>query len=289
MAVSYVTNEKLNYFAQSFWTKCKDSFDTIGSAAQALTDAKAYADELKTAVDTKIGEVETALGVVEGDVAVLKGDVNTEGSVAYQIAQVVAGADASFDTLKEIADWIMSDTTGAAKLATDVEANTKAIEDLVAYVGTIPEDATATDVVGYIEEYVDKALTDSDLSQYAKAEDLEALEAVVGVEAEGENPATGLIADLRAVEEKAQANADAIGVASAEGVEATGINARLETLEGAVETLNGDAEVEGSVDNKIKAAIDGVNSDLDTVNDRLDALEIEITEEDIDDIIAGLQ
>lgn len=32
----------------------------------------------------------------------------------------MAGANESYDTLKEIADWIMSDTTGAAKMATDI-------------------------------------------------------------------------------------------------------------------------------------------------------------------------
>lgn len=39
---------------------------------------------------------------------------------AEEVAKIVAGADASYDTLKEIADWIMSDTTGAAKMASDI-------------------------------------------------------------------------------------------------------------------------------------------------------------------------
>lgn len=41
---------------------------------------------------------------------------------AMEVAKVVAGADASFDTLKEIADWITNDTTGAAKMANDVSS-----------------------------------------------------------------------------------------------------------------------------------------------------------------------
>ena len=43
-----------------------------------------------------------------------------------EVAKVVAGADESFDTLKEIADWIANDTTGAASMADDI-ANLKAI------------------------------------------------------------------------------------------------------------------------------------------------------------------
>ena len=35
----------------------------------------------------------------------------------------------------------------------------KAITDLAALVGTLPEDATATDVVAYIKEYADEAMT----------------------------------------------------------------------------------------------------------------------------------
>lgn len=35
---------------------------------------------------------------------------------ATEVAKVVAGADADFDSLKEVADWIKSDTTGAAKM-----------------------------------------------------------------------------------------------------------------------------------------------------------------------------
>ena len=38
-----------------------------------------------------------------------------------EVAKIVAGADESFDTLKEIGDWILSDTTGAAKMVADIE------------------------------------------------------------------------------------------------------------------------------------------------------------------------
>ena len=53
------------------------------------------------------------------------------GSIAYQIAQaiasIVANAPEAFDTLKEIADYIASDKTGAADLNNRISANATAI------------------------------------------------------------------------------------------------------------------------------------------------------------------
>lgn len=53
-------------------------------------------------------------------------DTTAKSAAAEAVAAVVAGADSDFDTLKEVADWIMSDTTGAAALQTNVsELKTK--------------------------------------------------------------------------------------------------------------------------------------------------------------------
>ena len=235
-----VNATQLNYFATGLYAKIKANFDTKGSADQALIDAKAYADGLNTAMDTR-------MTTAEGDIAVLKGDAQTQGSVAYQIAQVVAGADASFDTLKEIADWIINDTVGAAQMANDIQANAQAIEDLEALVGEIPSTATATDIVGYIQEYVAQQLADSDLSQYAKASDLDALEAVVGTASDGTNPATGMMADIEAVEAKAQANEDAIAI------------------------LNGDDTTAGSVAKAVKDGVADANAYADGLNTAMDS------------------
>ena len=228
--MSFVTNEKLNYFAQGLYGKIKTNFDAKGSANTAETNAKTYADGLNTEMDTRVDALETTVGNAESglvkDVAILKGDKNTEGSVAYQVAQIVAGADASYDTLKEIADWIMSDQTGAAKMANDIKANADAIADLETLVGTIPAEATATDIVGYIAEYVQAQLTASDLSQYAKAEDFNALKDVVGDETKG------LVKGLADVTTKATNN------------------------ESAIATLNGDDQTEGSVAKALKDAKD---------------------------------
>ena len=87
------------------------NYDAAGAAATALKDAKDYADGLNEAMDTRVK-------VLEG--------IDHDKLVADAIAEVVASADTSFDTLKEIADWILNDTTGAAGMANDI-ADLKAI------------------------------------------------------------------------------------------------------------------------------------------------------------------
>ena len=68
--------------------------------------------------------MESSIATLKSDVATLTGD--GEGSVnnivAAAVAKVVDGADAKFDTLKEIAEWILADETGTADLLARVEA-----------------------------------------------------------------------------------------------------------------------------------------------------------------------
>ena len=325
--MSFVTNEKLNYFAQGLYGKIKTNFDAKGSADTAETNAKTYADGLNTQMDTRVDALETTVGNAESglvkDVAVLKGDKNTEGSVAYQVAQIVAGADASYDTLKEIADWIMSDQTGAAKMANDIKANADAIADLETLVGTIPAEATATDIVGYIAEYVQAQLTASDLSQYAKADDFNALKDVVGDDTKGlvkgladvttkatDNEsaiatlngadtvegsvakalkdakayADGLAVNYATAEQgnKADAAAAAIGVETdtENSVAATGIYARLESLE----SVMGTASVKDDHGNVVTPAT-GVQKQIEDLQASQNEI---ITEAQIDEMINGL-
>lgn len=86
--------------------KAEISVEDLSAAFKAAFDAKAE----QTSIDTLVGNV-------EGDNAKSVRTISAE-----EVAKVVAGADQSFDTLKEIADWIMNDTTGAAKMANDISA-----------------------------------------------------------------------------------------------------------------------------------------------------------------------
>ena len=63
-------------------------------------------------------------GNADAITALVGEDVNMSARAiaAAEVAKIVADADASFDTLKEIADWIMSDTTGAASMTADIAA-----------------------------------------------------------------------------------------------------------------------------------------------------------------------
>lgn len=74
-------------------------------------------------------------------ITILNSDDKTEGSVDYKVAQEVAkivneNNDGNINTLNEIAAWIVSDTTGAAKMNSDIVANTTAIEKLNGTVDT---------------------------------------------------------------------------------------------------------------------------------------------------------
>lgn len=98
----------------------------------------------------------------------LNGDKTVSGSVAYQIAQIVAGADESFDTLKEIADWITTHKTDAATMNSQINTNKDDIASLKTLVGS-------TAVAIQISNAIDAALKDGETDKYALAADLTSL------------------------------------------------------------------------------------------------------------------
>lgn len=125
------------------------AFDEAGAAAQALQDAKTYADGKVYDDTTLAGRVSANETAIEK----LNGSKTTEGSVAYQIAQIVADADANYDTLKEIADWIGTHTGDAATMNSKITSNTTAINELKTIVG---DTAVATQIANAIEPLATK-------------------------------------------------------------------------------------------------------------------------------------
>lgn len=122
----------------------------LAAALQAVIDGKAAQSDL-TAVS---GKVDTLVGSDTGK------SVRTVS--AEEVAKVVAGASTSFDTLKEIADWIENDTTGAAKMAND-------IADLITKteLGTYEEGGQQVEydtVKDYVEGYVAEQISGAGLS-----------------------------------------------------------------------------------------------------------------------------
>lgn len=105
-------------YAKEYADGLASNYDAAGAAADALADAKEYADGLVgtgSALEVRVKANEDALGVLKGE-----GDGSVKKAVADGIAGVIASAPEDFDTLKEIADWIGTDTTGAAQMQADI-------------------------------------------------------------------------------------------------------------------------------------------------------------------------
>ena len=190
---------------------------TVGNAESGLVKDVADNTAAISNINTKIGTVAENKTLVEmisdaqtaatyddtalvGRVAAIEGDylkaadkTAIEAKMATDIAtakteaiETVLGeaVPEDFDTLKEIAAWIQSDTTASAQLVTrvtniekdylkgaDKTALQGEIDALETFVGSLPENAASTTVVAYIKEVVDGLK----IGDYAKAADLTAL------------------------------------------------------------------------------------------------------------------
>lgn len=135
--------------------------EDIGSLKSkvAALEAGTYDD---SAVRELIAANTTAIGILNGDVSESGSVAKTAAdAAALKVAEVVAGADESFDTLKEIADWINNDTTGAAGMANDI----------VALKGLVGDEEVATQISNAIAS----ALKVDGVDKYALASSLTAL------------------------------------------------------------------------------------------------------------------
>lgn len=84
---------------------------------------------------------------------------------AEEVAKIVAGADANFDTLKEIADWISNDTTGAASMANDISL----LKTTIGSLSTSLEDFKTT----VASEYVSKIEFNATVGDLSKLQSLD--------------------------------------------------------------------------------------------------------------------
>ena len=83
-----------------------------------------------------------------------------------EVAKIVNGADASFDTLKEVSDWISTHGTDAAAMNTQISANKAAIEKLNGTAETVGS------VTNTVNAAIDGALKVDGKDKYALAADL---------------------------------------------------------------------------------------------------------------------
>lgn len=115
--------------------------------------AKAYAD----AKDTAISAAKSAADAAQADVDALETTVTTligsdtgktaRSIAAEETAKIVAGADESYNTLKEIADWISSHTTDAASMNSKINTNAANITALDNSLATIAKTGNVNDLV----------------------------------------------------------------------------------------------------------------------------------------------
>ena len=136
------------------------------AAQEAIKEvADALAEEVLRATGAE-AELQQQITANKKAIDVLNGDATTEGSVKKQVADAVAnlvdGADESFDTLKEIAEWIAEGgdaADDAASLIVRVQEAEKDIDDLEALVGT-----------DSVQDQITAAINDLDSSVSATAE-----------------------------------------------------------------------------------------------------------------------
>lgn len=153
---------------------------TVGNSTSGLVKDVADNKTAIAAINTKIGTIPEEKTIAEQITA----EATQAKADAISAIMGEAGIDEKYDTLKEIADWILADTTNSAELVKKVNAiygdylkkADKAelqgkITSLETLVGSLPEEATSTTVIGYIKEVVDGLK----IGDYAKAADLTAL------------------------------------------------------------------------------------------------------------------
>lgn len=91
-------------------------------------------------INVAFGKVQRQLNSQKNLIDILNSNATTPGSVAYQVAQVVnENNNGNIDTLNEIAAWIISDTSGAAKMNTDILTNAENIDKNVEAIEALEE------------------------------------------------------------------------------------------------------------------------------------------------------
>lgn len=215
--------------------------DTINSSIESINSS---IEGINTALDSKLEASD--LSDLEGKVATLI-DVDANKSVrtiaSEEVAKVVDGAPSTFDTLKEIADWIASHPDSVAEInsrLTSVESSVSTLSSTVAGLGTSVEGLESKDaeLEASIGEATGKIGT---------------LEATIG------NAESGLVKDI----------ADNATAISTVGGKVDSLTERVGANEGAIETLNGSVAT-------LESEVNSLNEFKDTVLSKSTVLGVKV-------------
>ena len=126
-------NELYDTFTEvsEFIDEAKQNYQAINnSLSETAKSLSTKAD--KTALADEVARATQSESQIDGKINTIIADDTGKSArtiAAEEVAKVVADAPADFDTLKEIAEYIESDKTGAAQMVTKIDANAKAISD----------------------------------------------------------------------------------------------------------------------------------------------------------------
>ena len=247
------------------------------AAAQATANAaNSQAGTNKTDISNLTARVTAAEGdidTLQADVTVLKGDKTTEGSVAYQIAQVVANAPENFDTLKEIADWITNDKTGAASLNSRLTAVETKNSDQDASIEALEgEDAKIRQEFAAADTALETKLVGTATEGYKTLGDLETkIKANATAAANAQSTAD-------TAKSKAETNATAIStLQSTVGDHTTSITNLTKNLGDLTTTVNGINDAYKAADTALKNELVGEETNYNTFKKAGDAIRANAT------------
>lgn len=256
------------------YTTTTDMNTAIGNAE---TAAKSHATQLNTAMNTRV----EALEAIDHDHA-------NKGVLDGITAEKVAAWDAAEQNAKDYADGKDETIAAAKKAGEDAQKDVDALEELV---GVLPEGATATDIVGYINEKTNGIATDAALGElqdavdvieadYLKAADKKALQDQIDV-------IDGLVGDetvakqITDVTDPLAARVKAVEDDYLKAADKTELQGNIDTVSAAVERLtNGvSAEEVDGVNDLIQYVKDhgtevtGIKGDIKANADAIDAIE----------------
>ena len=246
--------------------------------SEAISSANGYTDTKIAAIDFTPYAKQADLVQLQGSVttntqaiATLNGDATVEGSVAKQvtdeIAKVVAYAPTDFDTLKEIADYIANDQTGAAELANRISALENAGYATVSQVETAKGEAVSS-ANGYTDEQitaVNTTITENEKVTAASLTDL-----------------NSRVSTLEGFDHSVYALKSEV-----ESVNST-LSGRINTLSGAIDTLDATFATKEEVQDVV-TGYTGADSALSGRIDALEAIQHDTfaTKTEVQDVVTG--